>query len=463
MQSVVQNLRNVIKFTALVAILVAAYLFAAEVDIQRDMMEANIYSLTERSRTIARKIRKPTTLYFFHTPSQTGSQIEPERVRTLLKQYARVNANITFSEVDHTRRPNLAQKHGVTSNNTILIQSAGRTKKLGTYDLLKITGRRRRSSKFKGEAAITASLLKMTQATDRVVYFATGHGEYSHKPARRATVSKWAKGLREEGYSVEPINLLTDAMPDTRNLIVSVGPSRAYSNRVLTRLSKWYKKGGNLILAASPQTAPSVNLLTKPTGIRFEAHYIIDQARKVRTLQSLVNPFVFAPKIKSHPAVESIKDQGLGIQTGRSTSIKVSPDTAQKLLVTSGEAFAKPANSDDKIKTSFNPETDERGPFTIGAVSTQHGSGKLLAFGSPTLFANNYLGQAPGNEDFALNLVNWIFDRAVSIGIRATPSNYNQVTVTANQANSLQIIALGVIPLGIILWGGWVWWSRKNR
>lgn len=464
MESFVQNLRSLIKFVAVVAILVAVYLFVAEFNLQRDMTEANIYSLASQSESIARSIDTSTTLYFFHTPQQGSKQIDPERVRTLLKQYASLNDSITFREVDHTRRPNLARKHNVRSNNTVMIKAGDRTRKIGPFDMIKMTGRRRRETKFQGESAISTALQKLTLSTDRTIYFTTGHGEYQRSRARRNSVSRWFNGLRDEGYRMEPFNPLTDTLPDTRDLIVMVGPSEEYGEDILAGFRKWHQRGGNLLIAVGGNLAKSLNPLLSGTGLEYNAQFLIDPARRVRSLQSLVNPFVFAPKLKSHPAVRAVKDQGLGIQMGRSTALSVSGDTAQALLRTSGEAFAKTVGSiDEKISTEFNPETDQRGPFTVGAVVSSDSRGTLLAFGSPTLFANSYLQQAPGNEDFALNLVNWLFDRDVSLGIRATPSDYNRVSVTARQAYLLEIIALGVIPLGIILWGGVVWWNRKNR
>lgn len=464
MQSVVQNLRNVLKLLAVVAILVAIYLFGTELGLQRDMTEANIYSLTERSQSIAGSVEKPTTLYFFHTPSQGGGMFNAERVRTLLKQYARTNEKISFREVDHTRRPNLARQHNVRSNNTILIKSGKSTTKIGRYDLMKFSRRRRGSRKFQGESAVSTALLKMTQATDRTVYFATGHGEYTRSPSRRGrSVSRWVSGLKDEGYTVKEFNPLTDTLPDTRDLIVVVGPTKQFSKDILKGLRKWKRRGGKLLVAAGATTGHSLNPLTKPVGLAFNKRYVIDPARRVQSLQSLVNPFVFAPVIQSHPAVKAVKKQGLGIQMGRGTTLTVISDTPQAVLKTSGEAFGKPASGKKKIRASYNPETDVRGPFTVGAIVSTSDRGKLLAFASPTLFGNRYLQSAPGNEDFAINLVNWTFNRDVSLGIRATPSDYNRVTVPASQAYLLEIISLGVIPFGIIIWGGLVWWNRKNR
>ena len=463
MKNLTQTSRTLLKFLAVVVILVVLNVLAQRGGLQWDMTEADLYSITDRSRDIARGVKESTTIYFFHTPQSGQSTIDPNRVRILLRQYDRTGERITFEEVDHTRNPGLARKHGVRKNNVILIKSGKRTKKLGRFDLMKFSQRRGGQRQFRGESAITTALLKMSQATDRSVFFVSGHGEYRTEPARDRSMSRWSESLSEEGYTVESFNPLTDNFPDTRDLVVISDPTRDYSSGVLERLRKWRKNGGNFLIAASPPSGTNLNPLLEGSGLEFQSRQIIDPQRRVQSLQSLVNPFVFAPMLESHPALSSLKDQGLAVQMGRSAPIQLRSDTPQKLLSTSAEAMAKPLTG-KKIRSEFNPETDERGPFTVGAVlNPDNAQGTVLAFGSPTLFGDAYLGRTPGNESFAVNLVNWVFDRDVSLGIQPTPSNYNRVRVPAGQAFVLQVTALVVIPLGILLWGGWVWWNRKNR
>jgi ABC-type uncharacterized transport system involved in gliding motility auxiliary subunit len=463
MKNFTQTSRTILKFLAVVVILVVLNVLAQRGGLQWDMTEADLYSITDRSRDIARGVEESTTIYFFHTPQSGRSTIDPSRVRILLRQYDRTGKNITFEEVDHTRNPGLAREHGIRKNNVILIKSGKRTKKLGRFDLMQFSRRRGGQRQFRGESAITTALLKMSRATDRSVLFASGHGEYRTEPARDRSLSRWSQSLSEEGYTVKSFNPLTDDLPDTRDMVVISDPTREYSSGILERLKKWRNNGGNLLVAASPPSGKTLNPLLEGSGLQFEARQIIDPQRRVQSLQSLVNPFVFAPMLESHPALSSLKDQGLAVQMGRSAPLQLRSDTPQKLLTTSGEAMAKPLTG-KKIRVEFNPETDERGPFTVGAVvKPDDDRGTVLAFGSPTLFGDAYLGRTPGNESFAVNLINWVFDRDVSLGIQPTPSDYNRVRVPAGQAFVLQVTALFVIPLGILLWGGWVWWNRKNR
>ncbi len=458
MKNLTQNLRTVLKFAAVVVILVVL-----NGGVQWDMTEADLYSITDRSRQIARNVENSTTFYLFHTPQAGQSQINTERVRTLLQQYERLGTNITFKEIDHTRNPGLAREHNVRQNNVVLIQSGDQSKKLGPFDLLEFGGPRRRQRQFSGESAITTALLKMTQATDRAVHFLSGHGEYTTDRARQRTVSNWVSALEEEGYTTESLNPLTDDMPDTRDMVVALDPTKKYSSGVIDRVRNWRNQGGNLLVAGGPESAESVTGLLGGVGVQVRSRQVIDPQRRVQTLQSLVSPFVFAPKLESHPSLSSLKDQGLAVQIGRSAPLDLRSDTAiEKLLTTSSEAMSKPLTGEE-ISTEFDPKTDERGPFTVGALVSR-GNGHVFAFGNTSIFGNAYLGRTPGNESFAVNLINWTFDRDVSLGIQSTPADYNLVkNITAGQSFFIQIIALFGIPLLVLLWGGWVWWNRKNR
>ncbi|MFB6347356.1 MAG: hypothetical protein ABEK50_16655, partial [bacterium] len=179
---------------------------------------------------------------------------------------------------------------------------------------------------------------------------------------------------------------------------------------------------------------------------------------------SLLNPFIFVPKLGNHPVLKSLKEQGVLVQVGRSAPIELTAptaggDTATKILITSSQAFSKPIGQ--KVRPEFNPETDRRETFTVGAVWSNQRGAKVVGLGNVT-FLTNQMFRNTGNKNFALNLVNWIFERQVSLSIRPTPSDYNKVTLTAGQVQLIQAISMGLIPIFILAWGGAVWWKRKN-
>jgi ABC-type uncharacterized transport system involved in gliding motility auxiliary subunit len=448
---------------ALLAILIIVNMGAARLDVQWDMTEANIYSLSEKSLETVRNIDKPVTIYFFHSQRAGGSTFNPTRLRTLLRQYASSSSEITFREVDHIRRPGFARKHGIgRRNNVVLIEADGQTTKLGRYDLMEFGGPRGRQRKFRGESAITTALINLTRSTDKVIYFATGFGEYTTDRSRNRSVSRWAETLRQQGYETELFNPLADNLPDTRDMIVILDPKKGYSDGVIEQFRRWNRQGGSLLVAGSPRSAESINPILEGVGLTLRSFRIVDPNRRVSGLQSLVNPYIFAPKLGNHPSLSSLKEQGYAVQMGLSTPVSINDtSTVDRLLLTSPAAYGKSLTGG--TETEYNPASDVTGPFTVAAFSGGDKRGKLFVFGSATLFGNRMFARIPGNKTFAVNLVNWNFDREVSLGIQATPSNYNRVTVTAAQSYFIKIIALLIIPVGILLWGGWVWWNRKNR
>ncbi|MFB6357368.1 MAG: Gldg family protein, partial [bacterium] len=313
MKTALQVVRSTWKFLVIAGIVVLIHLFMVDVDWQWDMTEAQIYSLSERSVETVQNLDKSLTIMFFHTDRSMGrSPVQPSRIRRLLKQYARTSVSVSFKEIDHARNPNMAKKHGVRQNNVIVLKSGKKTKKLGPRELFKFQRRARRrrpSRKFQGEQAITKAIMKLSEATDKTVYFATGHGEVQKQRSRRGrSVSAWSRALGEEGYNVQSWNPLTDNLPDTGNLIIMMGPSRSYSKSVSKQYRKWIRRGGKLIVGVNPPSASRVNPIVEPGGMSFQSRQIVDPNRRSRA--SLFNPFIFVPKLGNHPSLKSLKEQG---------------------------------------------------------------------------------------------------------------------------------------------------------
>lgn len=466
MNALVQNLRTLLKLLAVLAILIVLNLVVAQVDWSWDMTEAGIYSLSGQTKDIVSAIEEPTTIYFFHTDQGGGSRADPAMIRRMAKRYAGYSNNVTFREVNPNQNPGLTQEFQIRSNNTVVVEVGERTKTVGTFDMFDFPRSRRGKPMFRGEAAITEALVSLTQQTDRSIFFTKGHGELKRQPAQERSVSQWTNNLEKEGFTIKTFNPSFGDLPDTREMIAILGPSRPMGAPILKELRTWNRRGGHLLLATQPETARSFNPLLEGSGIELNGNQIIDPNRRVRSIQSLMNPFIFAPILNSHPTVNSIQEQGLGIQVGRSSSIETEGDTADVIMRTSEQAYAKPLfkEGQEEIEVAFNDRTDTRGSFNVAtAVSGPGEKRSLLVIGNATLFGNRMYQQAPGNSNFARNVVNWMFERQVSLDIRATPLDYNQVTVTAQQAQFIEIISLIAIPGLIILWGGWVWWTRKNR
>lgn len=464
MNTLVQNLRTTVKLVAVLVILVVANLAAARYDQEWDMTTAQLYSLSPKTEQTVANLDRKVTLYFFHTDQQQSGRADPGLMRRLLKRYEDQSDRVDFQEVDPTRNPNLAREYNIRQNNTIVVKVGERTNTLNSFDLYEYGGRTRRrrrgSRKFRGETAVTSAIIKLTETTDRVIHFTTGHGEYDHQSARNRSASEWVSGLEQEGYTVQSLKPLVGELPDTHDMIVVLGPRRGFSAEAGRRLRRWHRRGGHLILAASPASGSSLNPALKGSGLRFVDAYVVAS----RSRRAPMAPLMFTPELKQHPAVSGLREQGLTLLAGPGGYLEVDGDTARKILTLGPEAYAKPpVDPDEEFELAFNPEQDSKGPFTLAASARNDAGGRLIAIASARLFANGLFRQAPGNHNLAINIVNWMFERQVSLSISPVPLDYNSVQVTSAQAITLQVMALVVLPLGILVWGGTVWWKRRNR
>jgi len=259
---------------------------------------------------------------------------------------------------------------------------------------------------------------------------------------------------------VETLNPLVGTLPDTADLVVLLDPRQGLAPDAARRLRRWRERGGHLLVAASPSAARDVNPILRGSGIRFAARQIVAS----RARRHPMAPLLFTPILEGHPAVAPLRDQGLTVLAGQSTYLETTGDTPASILSTGSEAYAKPLfGPEEEFRLPFDPATDVRGPFTVAAAAAGDTGGRLVAVGSAQMLGDRLLSQAAGNHNLAVNLVNWMLERQVSLEIGSVPLDYNRVQVTSSQANALYIVALVLLPLAILIWGGTVWWKRRNR
>ncbi len=124
---------------------------------------------------------------------------------------------------------------------------------------------------------------------------------------------------------------------------------------------------------------------------------------------------------------------------------------------------------------SLDPETDERGPFTIAAiisrkpktgdVATPSGGEEeeaILAVFGDSDFTTNSNFHFSGNGDLFLNTVSWLAQEKNLISIRAQESTFAPLFLSRAQGRVLMYVSLIVLPMGILVIGLSVWKRRRS-
>jgi ABC-type uncharacterized transport system involved in gliding motility auxiliary subunit len=112
-----------------------------------------------------------------------------------------------------------------------------------------------------------------------------------------------------------------------------------------------------------------------------------------------------------------------------------------------------------------NDPKNKKGPLTLAAAGTyktgkENSEGRFVVVGSSSWAANRFIN-FNGNNDLALNAINWLASDEDLISIRPKQQEDRHVTMTHAQLNLVRITSQFVLPLVVVVAGFGVWWKRR--
>jgi len=130
-------------------------------------------------------------------------------------------------------------------------------------------------------------------------------------------------------------------------------------------------------------------------------------------------------------------------------------------------------SSDSSLATSnlSSPAVDIRdpknrkGPLTLAAAGTfntgkENSQGRFVVVGTSSWAANGFIN-FNGNNDLALNTINWLSSDEDLISIRPKEQEDRRITMTRAQLNWVRITSQFLLPLLVVVGGVSVWWKRR--
>ena len=79
----------------------------------------------------------------------------------------------------------------------------------------------------------------------------------------------WWPGSKQQGYTVDAVNLLDGALPPETDLVIVAGPQHDLLPQELVVLGRHLEAGGGILLLLDPGALPSVDAL--PGAARYHA------------------------------------------------------------------------------------------------------------------------------------------------------------------------------------------------
>ncbi|MEC4816561.1 MAG: Gldg family protein, partial [Scytonema sp. PMC 1069.18] len=313
-----------------------------------DFTETKLFTLAPQSQELVSTLDVPIKVWVFDVNQDVQD-------RDLLENYRRQSSKFNFEYVDPQARPGLARKFGVKDYGEVYLESGDRRQ------LVQVVGPQERLS----EIRLTNRLQQFTSANAVKVYFLQGHGEHQLSPGE-GSISQAVQALGDKSYTTTPLNLTEkSSIPQDASVVIMTGPQRALFESEVKSLREYLNRGGNLMLMIDPNVDPKLDPLLSEWGVRLDNRLAVDVSGSVG-----LGPA--APIVTEYGKHPITKDFGNGIsfyplarplETTSITGIEATP-----LLLTKPYPNSWAESDVESEKLQFNPESDRKGPLTLGVA-----------------------------------------------------------------------------------------------
>ncbi len=426
-----------------------------------DATREKIYTLSDSTIRLLKTLHESdiqvTAFYPHDDPARVNLEV-------FLKQAQLYHRGFKFQFFDPDRVPSLAQKYGVKSYYTVVIQYQDRSENIVAPT----------------EESFTNALLRISNPKKFNVCFVTGHEEASTVTETREGLSQLKSALQTINYGLHDIILLRDKVPAFCNVVIVAGPRQNFDPIEFKHLEKTFRSGRGILFLIDPMDPGTSKLykeFLKKFGVLLGEDVIVDKMSRLvggDFLVPLVNQYV-----TQHPITMNFEKP-----TFFPVSRSLQPsDSAPKdfevvpLAVTSNGSWAETnLQSLEKGEAVFEPvNADLQGPIPVvvaierkSVPSSENAKeqkpsppSRMVVVGDSDFVTNAYLSLS-GNHDFVLNILHWLSQDDRFISIHPREPEFKPLFLASPQRTFLLLVSVVGMPLAALLFGGITQWFRKR-
>lgn len=459
-----------------IGILVLVNILGGRYHWRTDMTRAGEFTLSDQTVEVLGALESDIdiTAFFTRDSAMRGD------VSSLLREYEIKSPRIRVEFVDPEQHPSRAQEYGITRSGTIVMESGGQRHDVTPLSLYQF-GQTPDEIQFRGEQALTRAIMELTMQVGANIYFLTGHGG----PSIHDRLQGIRAYLTGEGYSVREINLAREgSLPEDADLVILPGPKRDLDQRERQELQSFLEQEGRLLvfLASVAQTSPQPNLkeLLASVGIGINDDVVVDPTRSY-----FMDPLSPVPRYEDHPITRKLIDQQLAIVFPHARSLEILMEefddwTVRRVLASSRDAWgslswqqgidrkegdiAGPLNLGLLVSRPLDEEEKEEAsqdPMMSMLLQDRHERGLALVLGNAEFITDDLLG-FQGNLDFFMSSVDWLLGEKQLMTIRPKMPAFVRVFLTGQDVRIIFYGTVVVVPLLVLVAGGFVWYRRRR-
>lgn len=446
--------------------------------IRRDLSPNKDYTLSEYTQNYIKRLSKNVDLTLIYTRESPAMQ----EVRSLLESYRDIRkSRISTEEIDPVRDMERAEelklKHNITlQSNGILVQANNRIKFIPEEDIIirGLSGNRDNPSvDFRGEDAVTSTIIHLLEGETRRLYFVTGKGEASGKGPELPFVALSAIGTLQN-FEVAPLNLTeVTEIPNDANALVIVGPKYDFSESEIKMIETYWatERAAIFILLDPNGQTPRLRQFISAHGVTprpdrvLYAESTATGPRKEFSVNANFSPdSPITQPLQTVTTTFSGQSQSLDLKTEspelRARQIEVLP------LITANERFWGETRYLLELPR-VDPE-DTQPPVYLGA-SIERGhvrDARLRVDSARMVVVSNALLLDPAtrldnHQTFVINSVNWMLSREKLIGIPSVRKQTFRLELTNDQRTKIFWVTALVFPGGLLALGFMIWSFRR--
>jgi hypothetical protein len=423
---------------------------AKERDIRKDVSYFKTSAPGSATVQMVNKMTEPLrVLVFFPEVNQVADEVE-----AYFRQLGKATGKVTVERHDRMLSPNLANKHQVRTDGTVVLlrgaedpeEAADKDKKDADKDKgpqpssnEKITlptdfqrARRDKLREFDGE--VQKALMKVVRAK-RVAYFSVGHGELNDPktagpmsaadPMARSTLLKQLMSLLN--YEVKDWEGFGKPVPDEATILFVLAPRHALLPEELAAIDEFLDRGGSLLMSLDPEGEASLGVLEGRLGVKFVPETLADDKEfMVRTHNKSDHKLILTNQFSSHSSVTTLSRGGIRsgvllIESGHLDSadwmVEKGAEPPKRTWVVRSMSTSFADKNDNNV---FDEGEEKRDRYNVGAAiedtsrlsdkgQSSSGEGmRAMVFADGELFSDVLLRQVPLVQALVVDAVKWL-------------------------------------------------------
>ena len=401
-------------------------------------------SLSRDTIELLHTLKQPVIIRSYQLDDDGSVQAATE----ILKNYQRIKADVQFKVLNPDLDIELAKADKIERYGQSLIQYNGKHE---TIDNL-------------SEQEITNALLRLSREKAPLLAFVDNHGERDPQSDSNTGYLKFAQQLKNNGFALRRLNLLTDKLEGIDALIIAASDKPWLAGEI-DKLMEYIKQGGNLLWLHDPGKLSQLQQLADTLDIEFLKGVVVDDDPGLRKTLGIQHPSV-VPIIQygDHPITRQIRYNTLFPIAEALKSREESDWQHSPLLITLPESWSDTDGL--SLKVSYEADKgDQKGPLYLGIAlqrpADDNREQRIVVIGDSDFLANTYVG-AGANLLLGLNIMNWLGedDELINIDPRSAPDLSLQLDDT--QILFISFSFLVALPL-LLLLGGIVIWRRRKK